>query len=445
VFSILPAAVEMVVMSCILIALGHHMFLAIIGFAVACYVAIFSWGARAIACSARGAASAHTAATAVLTDNLMNYEALKCLNAENVAQSQVDVALIATERHWNEYHKRKLFNGILLATIFGLSLTATLFSATTAVFGGRMSIGEFVLIHTYLLQLIRPVEVLGLAFRDFAHALAFVEGMSDILNETPEDLGHTKQEVRPGHGEVLFDCVSFAYRPGKPVLSNVSFRLPAKGKVAIVGKSGAGKSSLVRVLLRLCNLDGGQILLDGTSISSLTLAELRGAIAVVHQDILLFNESIAFNIGIGRSGSNMSDIVKAARTACLHEFISGQPHGYATKVGERGIALSGGERQRVSIARAVLRDPKILIFDEATSSLDAVTEQEIIRNINKLSRYTTTLVIAHRLSSVIDADEIVVLDQGRVVECDTHVALLQLGGIYSSMWMAQQQESCYRH
>ena len=442
VFSLLPVIIEVSMMTGILIILGQPVFLAIIGTALLLYTLVFTAGTIRIAGAARGASTAHIDANAVMTDSILNYETVKCFNAEGTVQDHFDAALVRTESQWRKYYVRRVGNGLLVAAIFALSLGTSLIVAARALLRGSLSIGEFILVHTYLLQLVRPVEKIGFALRDIAQGLAFIEKMAELLQEQPEEetLGRTEDLAR-GQGELVFDRVSFSYRPERPVLADVSFAIPAGKTVAVVGASGSGKSSLVRLLLRFCEPDSGQILLDGTPISEVSVSSLRETIAVVPQDTVLFNDSIAYNIGVGSPRSLAKDIKRAAKVAHLHEFIAAQPDGYQTKVGERGLKLSGGERQRVAIARATLKTPRVFVFDEATSSLDSKTEQEILCNIRDVSRGATTLIIAHRLSTVTDADEIVVLDRGHVLERGTHQALLESDGAYASLWAAQQYEN----
>jgi ATP-binding cassette subfamily B protein len=441
VFSVLPVFIEVAMMTSILIFLDQPVFLAIIGAALLFYTLAFTAGAVRIGRAARGASAAHIDANAVLTDSILNYETVKCFNAEAAIQEHFDAALVRTESQWKRFYVHKLGNGLLVAAIFALSLGTSMVVAAGAVSRGSLSVGEFVLVHMYLLQLVRPVEMIGFALRDIAHGLAFVEKMAELLKERPEEGTREKTEdIARGQGALIFDHVSFSYRPGRSVLADVSFAIPAGKTVAVVGASGSGKSSLVRILLRFCEPDSGRILLDGVPISEVSVSSLRETIAIVPQDTVLFNDSIAYNIGVGCPKSPAKDIECAARMAHLHEFIADQPDGYETKVGERGIKLSGGEKQRVAIARAVLKTPRVFVFDEATSSLDSKTEQKILCNIRDVSRGATTLIIAHRLSTVTDTDEIVVLHKGRVLERGTHQALLRNDGAYASLWAAQQHQ-----
>lgn len=333
------------------------------------------------------------------------------------------------------------FNGLAVAMIFAAFLGATVLYAANEVLGGRMTVGDFVLVNSYMLQVVRPVEMLGYAMQCLSQGVAMLQKMLALLRERPEPQTADGRVQFGEPGKLEFDAVSLSYGPGRSVLRGVSFKIPAGKTLGVVGASGSGKSSLVRLLVRLLEPDSGRILLDGVPISELSLPRLRQAIAVVPQDTVLFNDSIAYNIALGRPGSSQNEIVEAAKLAHLHDFIMSLPERYETKVGERGVKLSGGERQRVSIARAAIKRPRIYIFDEATSSLDSNTEREILSNLQEISRSSTTLVIAHRLSTVVHADALIVLEDGIVAERGTHASLLSQKGRYAALWEAQQQGS----
>jgi ABC-type multidrug transport system fused ATPase/permease subunit len=300
-----------------------------------------------------------------------------------------------------------------------------------------MTVGDFVLVNTYMLQLVRPVEMLGYATQSCSQALAMMEKLLALFRETPESSPTPHATAATGIGRLEFAHVSLSYE-GRSVLSGVSFTLAPKRTLGIVGPSGSGKSTIVRLLMRVMEPDGGRILLDNISICDLDLSDLRGAIAVVPQDTVLFNDTLAYNIAFGCNQASFSAVKRAAGLAHLHEFISALPDGYDTRVGERGVKLSGGERQRVSIARAILKSPRIYIFDEATSSLDTQTEQDILASLQEIAKHSSTLVIAHRLSTVLHADDIILLDHGRVLEHDTHFNLVRMNGRYAALWRAQQ-------
>jgi len=289
-----------------------------------------------------------------------------------------------------------------------------------------------------MLQIIRPIEMLGYAVQGFSQGIAMLDTMLKLLQEKPES-DEAEETVAPeGPGKLEFDAVAVSYRSDRTILNGISFCVPPGKALGIVGTSGAGKSTIVRLVARLLEADSGRILLDGVPISQMALSEVRRAIAVVPQDTVLFNDSIGSNIAFGKHGCTQQEIEAAARIAHLHQFIMSLPDGYETQVGERGVKLSGGEKQRVSIARAALKHPRIYVFDEATSSLDSRTEQQILCNLRDISSMHTTLVIAHRLSTVVHADEIIVLDQGAIVERGTHSSLLEQNGRYAALWRAQQ-------
>jgi len=376
-----------------------------------------------------------------MTDGLVNCEVIKYFAAEKAAEKNVSEFLISTEDQWVRFYRQSAVNGLIVATIYAGFLTAAALLAANDVHHDGMTIGTFVLINSYMLQLVQPVETMGFAIQSILQGIAYLENMLAVFRQRPEDLisGETMTEERPATLE--FENVGVSYQGERSILKGVCFRLPAGKTLGIVGSSGAGKSTLVRLLTRLLEPDAGTILIDGVPASAMNLRKLRELIAVVPQDTILFDDTIAYNIGFGREGSSQAEIEQAARLARLHDFIVTLPNGYQTLVGERGVKLSGGEKQRVSIARAAIKRPRIYVFDEATSSLDSRTEQEISRNLQELSRARTTVIIAHRLSSVIHADEIVVLDRGVIVERGTHNSLLERKRCYAELWEAQQSGS----
>jgi ABC-type multidrug transport system fused ATPase/permease subunit len=307
---------------------------------------------------------------------------------------------------------------------------------------GELTVGAFVLVNTYMLQLAKPIETFGFAIQGLAQGAGMLERMLQLFRELrePESFTTVKRKyLSCGEGIVVFDEVSVAYRPGRPVLKRVSFRIESGCTLGLVGASGSGKSTVMRVLTGLIEPDSGTILLDGIPISAIPLSDLRRSIAVVPQDTLLLNDTVRNNIVFGRPGATDEEIESAVRIAQLQDFVVALPEGYETVVGERGVRMSGGERQRIAIARAVLKNPWMYVFDEATSSLDGETEGEILCALRKIASSTTTLMIAHRLATVAHADEIVVLEDGEVVERGTHTGLLGYGGRYAALWGSQRE------
>jgi ABC-type transport system involved in Fe-S cluster assembly fused permease/ATPase subunit len=443
VYTILPIAVELGFVAVVLVHFNHPIYLAVIAVSSVGYALVFQRGARYGRDTAEVASAAHIAAHGVLTDSLLNQEAVKYFDAERFVCRRYDAALGAVERAWRSFFTRRVTNGLLIAAIFALSLGFSLVHAANEVARGAMTIGDFILVNAYIARLVQPLEMLGYAVRDVAQSLAFLDSMLALFRESKEEPNRAAPQGSITRGELVFRNVSFAYRPERPILKGVSFVVPAGKTVAVVGVSGSGKSSLVRLLFRLYETDCGVILLDGRATSQLPLSEVRRAVAVVPQDTVLFHDTIRHNIGFGRLGATQEEIEAAARLANLHDFIAALPEGYDTVVGERGLKLSGGERQRVAIARAALKKPLLFVFDEATSSLDTRTEREILRNLMDLSSHSTTLVIAHRLSTVVHADEIIVLEQGTIVERGTHRQLLARGNHYAALWEAQHSVAAH--
>jgi ATP-binding cassette subfamily B protein len=329
--------------------------------------------------------------------------------------------------------------------IIATGVVLIMWRATAGVVAGTLTIGDLVLVNAFLIQLYIPLNFLGVLYREIKQAIADMERMFGVLEE------HREVEDRPGapllavaNPTVRFESVNFAYEPRRQILRDVSFEIPAGATVAVVGHSGSGKSTLARLLFRFYDVSDGRITVNGVDIRDVTQASLRSAIGIVPQDTVLFNDTILYNIQYGRPDASADEVIDAARSAHIHEFIQSLPDGYDTVVGERGLKLSGGEKQRVAIARALLKNPQILVFDEATSALDSKSEKAIQAELDRIAQGRTALVIAHRLSTVMDADEIIVMELGRIVERGTHRSLLERGGHYAQMWQLQQLEAAER-
>jgi ATP-binding cassette subfamily B protein len=437
VFTFLPLIVELATTSVILIGLKQPMYFVLFAGAVVCYTVAFAIAAIRVAKAASEASTAHIDAAASITDGIIAFETVKFYAAEEIVLQRVSKALIRTETEWMSFYSRYAMNGLAVAGIFGAFLLVTVLFAARQVQAGQLTLGGFVLVNTYMLQLTRPVEMLGYAMQAFSQGTAMLSKMLELLHQKPEPCQESDSSLTDGPGELRFENVSFSFQSDREVLKNLTFTVPAGRTVGIVGVSGGGKSTIVRLLVRLLEPTEGQILLDGKPISELSLDKLRQAIAVVPQDTVLFDDTLLFNIGFGKPGSTRAEIEAAARRAHLHHFIARLPDGYETRVGERGVKLSGGERQRVAIARATLKNPRIYVYDEATSSLDSQTEQEIVENLKEISKTSTTFIIAHRLSTVVPADEIIVLDNGSIIERGSHAALIEERGRYAELCRSQ--------
>ncbi|MBL4800764.1 MAG: ABC transporter ATP-binding protein/permease [Emcibacter sp.] len=462
IFTIFPVIIEIVLISAVLAVFLAPSFLIILLLSVIGYSIAFAIGVAQISGPSREVSTTQINAYAALTDGILNSETVKYFTAENFINEQYDTSLAQAESGWASFYACKTKNGLLVACVFAISLGSAILLASQQVMQGAITIGDFVLINTYMLQIIRPMEALGVAFRSAVQGVAFIEKMLDLLDKETENFEVIQGTIASvslssidgkkfptgSGGELVFDQVMFSYHldrlelgdKHKPVLQNVSFVIKPGKVTAIVGRSGAGKSSIIRLLLRFFEPDQGDILLNGVSTRDMPLSDLRQYIAVVPQDTVLFNNTIAYNIGFGKQGSTQADIEKAAKRADIHEKIMMMPQGYQTTVGERGLKLSGGEKQRVSIARAALKNPKIFVFDEATSSLDTKTERQILDNLIMVSKNAATLIVAHRLSTVVHADEILVLEKGEIIERGNHNQLLQAKGTYAAMWYAQQSD-----
>ena len=439
-FRIAPTLLEIVVVAVILWAMFDFSFSAIILVSLGIYIAftlLFTeWRLRFRRAMNETDQEANTKAV----DSLLNFETVKYFGNEAHEARRYDASMSRYERAY--VRSEVTLNALNFGqqAIIAVALTAVMLLAAYRVAHSGMTIGDFVLVNTYLLQLFQPLNFLGFAYREIKQGLTDMEAMFGLLREerevpdSPDAL-----PLRVSAGEVRFDDVRFGYRPDREILKGVSFTVPSGRTMAIVGPTGAGKSTISRLLFRFYDVNGGAVRIDGQDVRGVTQDSLRHSIGVVPQDTVLFNDTIRYNIAYGRPGASQEEIEQAAKLAQVHDFVLRLPDGYDTRVGERGLKLSGGEKQRVAIARTLLKDPRLLILDEATSALDTHTEQEIQAALRDAARGRTALVIAHRLSTVVEADEIIVLEDGRIAERGNHPALIAADGLYAEMWRRQSE------
>jgi ATP-binding cassette subfamily B protein len=439
-FHIVPTLFEILLVAVILWGLFDFSFSAVILLAVGLYIAwtlLFTeWRLR----FRRQMNDTDQDANTKAVDSLLNFETVKYFGNEAHEARRYDASYQRYERAYvrSEVSLNALNFGQQAIIAFGLM--AVMLMAAYRVADGSMTVGDFVLVNTYMLQMFQPLNFLGFAYREIKQGLVDMEAMFALLREEREvSDAPGAPPIRVTEGEVSFDDVRFGYRPDRQILKGVSFTVPPGATLAIVGPTGAGKSTISRLLFRFYDVTGGAVRVDGQDVRGVTQDSLRAAIGVVPQDTVLFNDTIRYNIAYGRPGASQADIENAARLAQVHDFVLRLPEGYDTRVGERGLKLSGGEKQRVAIARTLLKDPRILILDEATSALDTHTEQEIQSALRDAARGRTTLVIAHRLSTVVDADEIIVLQEGSIAERGSHAQLIALDGLYAEMWRRQSE------
>jgi ATP-binding cassette, subfamily B, heavy metal transporter len=386
-----------------------------------------------------------TDANTKAVDSLLNYETVKYFGAEVRENNRYDRLMATYEKASTKSYTSLAILNSGQAIIFTLGLTVCMAMSAADVAASRNTVGDFVLVNAMLIQLYQPLNFMGMVYREIRQALVDIEKMFDII-ETNAEVAD-KPGAKPlaiSAGAVKFENVQFHYMPERAILKGVSFEVPAGKTVAIVGPSGAGKSTISRLLFRFYDISGGSITIDGQDIRDVTQLSLRDAIGMVPQDTVLFNDTIRYNVAYGRNGATQEQIEEAAKLAQIDRFIAQLPEGYNAQVGERGLKLSGGEKQRVAIARTILKAPPILVLDEATSALDSHTEMEIQEALDRVSRNRTTIVIAHRLSTVINADEIIVLEKGVIAERGTHAALLKKKGLYASMWNRQREADAAR-
>ncbi|KAA1174158.1 ABC transporter ATP-binding protein/permease [Marinobacter salinexigens] len=439
-FNIVPTLLEILMVAGILLVAFNVAYVVAILVSVVVYVAfsikVTEWRTRFV----REANARDNQSNSRAVDSLLNYETVKYFNNEAFEADLYD-------RDLEDWEQARLKNRLSLATlnagqalIIGVALITIMAMAVQEVALGKITLGDFTMINAYLIQLFIPLNALGFVYREIRQALVNVERLFKLLGDNPVVVD--KPDAPPlivDNGKVCFDHVDFSYRQDRPILKDVSFTIPAGKTLAVVGASGAGKSTLARLLFRFFDVDNGSIRIDGQDLRDVTQDSLRAAIGVVPQDTVLFNDTLYRNLAYGRPGASEEEVHHAARLAHLETFIHSLPEGYETRVGERGLKLSGGEKQRVAIARVILKNPPLLILDEATSSLDSISEQAILGALREISRQRTTLVIAHRLSTIRDADAILVMDAGRIVEAGHHGELLARGGHYARLW---EQQNC---
>lgn len=374
-------------------------------------------------------------------DSLLNFETVKYFGNEEYEAAKFDEALQIYEKSATKTTNSLSILNIGQEVIVSLGLVALMILSANAISQNKMTVGDLIMVNTYLFQLSIPLSILGFAYREIKNALIGMEDMFNLLDipVEVEDAADAK-ELTISKGEITFEKVSFSYNKERTILHNINFTIESGKTLAIVGSSGAGKSTISRLLFRFYDINSGNITIDGQDIRKLTQNSLRSNIGIVPQDTVLFNDTIYYNIAYGKNSASYDEVIAASKNAYIHEFITKLPEGYDTQVGERGLKLSGGEKQRIAIARTILKNPSIYVFDEATSSLDTKTEKLIQASLKEISAHYTTLIIAHRLSTIIDADEIIVLDNGYIVERGNHKTLLKQKGYYAELWYKQQEE-----
>lgn len=443
-FNVVPTILEILMVAVILLVAFDASYMLAVVVAVVTYtlfsIKVTEWRTRFV----REAHAMDNRSNSRAVDSLLNYETVKYFGNERFEAARFD-------RDLEDWENARLKNRLSLAMlnsgqalIIGLTITVIMFMAVRQVASGEMTLGDLTMVNAYMIQLFIPLNMLGFVYREIRQALINVERMFGLLKQKPAVVDRAEAGTLQTHsGAIRFENVNFSYHSKRQILHDISFQLPAGQKLAIVGPSGSGKSTLARLLFRFYDVDSGSVSIDGQDIRDITQESLREAIGVVPQDTVLFNDTIYNNIAYGRPAATEAEVHDAARLAHLDHFIAQLPDGFNTMVGERGLKLSGGEKQRIAIARVLLKNPPILILDEATSSLDSHSEHAILSALNEISRRRTTLAIAHRLSTIQDAETILVLSAGRVVEQGGHQQLLQQNGLYARLWKQQQQEDVF--
>ena len=440
-YSIIPTLIEVTMVLTLLAVKYDVWFAGITGIALVFYIAftvtVTEWRTKFRKEMNELDSAAHSRAV----DSLLNYETVKYFNNEEFEARRYDENLERYRRAALRSQRTLSLLNTGQQLMIALALVAMLWRATQGVVEGRMTLGDLVMINAFMIQLYIPLGFLGVLYREIKQSLTDLDKMFRLMDrgyEVADAPGAVPLALEHVEAAVAYEHVSFAYEPSRPILHDLSFEIPAGKTVAVVGPSGAGKSTLARLLFRFYDVTGGCIRIAGQDIRQVTQASVRAAIGIVPQDTVLFNDTVEYNIAYGQPGASRAQVEEAARAAHIHSFIAATPKGYDTMVSERGLKLSGGEKQRVAIARTLLKNPPILIFDEATSALDSANERAIQAELQSAAQNKTTLVIAHRLSTVVDAHEILVMDAGRIVERGSHAQLLALGGRYAQMWALQQ-------
>ena len=441
-YTIIPTLIEVALVTGVLVFL-YDIYFALITFIVlviyiAWTVAVTEWRTKFY----RASVEADTQASARAVDSLLNYETVKYFNNENHEAERYDINLRQMEEANVKSYKSLAVLNVGQNAIVTIGVTALMWKAAHGVVIGKLSVGDLVLVNAYLLQMAMPLNYLGMMYREVKQALTNIERLWGLLDQQQEVRDHDDAAIlQTKQPRVSFEKVRFSYDTRREILHGIDFEVPPGHTVAVVGHSGSGKSTLARLLYRFYDVDSGHIRIDGTDLRDLTQDSVRGAVGIVPQDTVLFNDSIRYNIRYGRPSASDEEVEAAAMAAHIHTFIESLPDGYDSEVGERGLKLSGGEKQRVAIARALLKNPAILIFDEATSALDSASEKAIQTELDRIAIGRTTLVIAHRLSTVMGANQILVMDAGNIVERGSHAELIARDGHYAAMWRLQQQNS----
>jgi ABC-type transport system involved in Fe-S cluster assembly fused permease/ATPase subunit len=441
-YTIIPTLIEVTLVTAVLVYLYDIWFALITVAVLVAYVLwtifVTEWRTKYY----RASVEADTAASASAVDSLLNYETVKYFNNEAHEADRYDASLRRMEEANVKSYKTLAVLNVGQAAIIAVGVTALMFKAAKGVVSGGQTVGDLVLVNAYLLQMAMPLNYLGMMYREVKQALTNIERLWGLLDEDQEVTdAPDAPALHATQPRVSFEAVRFGYDPRREILHGIDFEIPPGHRVAVVGHSGSGKSTLARLLYRFYDIGGGAIRIDGADLRSVSQDSVRAAIGIVPQDTVLFNDSIRYNIRYGRPAATDAEVEDAARAAHIHDFIASLPDGYDSAVGERGLKLSGGEKQRVAIARALLKNPAILIFDEATSALDSASEKAIQAELDRIAVGRTTLIIAHRLSTVMDAHQILVMDAGRIVERGTHAELVSRNGHYAAMWRLQQQRS----